>query len=293
MHNTPTPDYREYHLTIGNTDFSFISDSKFIAERQMTGISMHSHNFYEMFYVIYGTITLVTEYGNLQLSEGDCAVIAPGVTHTSILHSHTKRLTINFSFEKNKSKFDNKYYHIFKTIFKKDTIHLPDFSGIHAFKRIIKYVNSNHPDQTELITACLHEIMILIKTSQFSEKATEEPVNIPDSNNYRKYLIDEYFVDKFQNASLTKLAALLHLSPQQTQRIVKEMYHQTFTERVTQMRMEHAKKLLTTTNLSVANIAAECGYTGSNGFFVAFKKHFGTTPKELKKDLDFPMENPE
>ncbi|MBO5407846.1 MAG: helix-turn-helix domain-containing protein [Clostridia bacterium] len=290
MSHSATPEYREYHLTIGDANFFFISDTNFIAESQHLGVTMHSHKFYELFYVLNGSMILVTEHGNTQLNEGDFACISPGVTHTTIIHPNSKRLEMVFSLERSSSKTNHKYYQAYKTIFKKKTLHIPSFSGANAFKRLVRYFTSEHPDKNELIIACLHEIMILMKATQNTEDSPLEMMNVEDSNNYRNYLIDEYFVNKFQHASLSNLAHLLHLSPQQTQRIIKNIYHQTFTERVTQMRMEYAKKLLSESRLSVSQIATECGYTGSNGFFVAFKKHFGTTPKEMRKKLEPQMD---
>ena len=291
MLQSTTPEYREYHLTIGDANFFFISDANFIVENQHTEATMHSHKFYEIFYVLNGSMDIVTEYENFHLNEGDFSCITPGVSHTTIIHPHSKRLAMVFSLERNQSKSNTSYYQTYQTIFQKKSLHLPSFSGAHAFKRLVRYFTGDHPDKNELIIACLHEIMILMKATQTTEEIPPEMVTVEDSNNYRNYLIDDYFVNQFQHASLSKLAELLHLSTQQTQRIIKDIYHQTFTERVTQMRMEYAKKLLAESNLSVSQIATECGYTGSNGFFVAFKKHFKTTPKEMRKKMGIQSNN--
>lgn len=55
-------------------------------------------------------------------------------------------------------------------------------------------------------------------------------------------------------------------------------YSQTISEYLTTVRMEQAKTLLQTTDLSIRAIAAQVGYTGSTGFSTAFRRHVGVSP---------------
>lgn len=50
------------------------------------------------------------------------------------------------------------------------------------------------------------------------------------------------------------------------------------------VRSERAKELIIKTDKSLTEIAYECGYNSLNTFCRCFKKHFGTTPSNLKKD---------
>ena len=52
---------------------------------------------------------------------------------------------------------------------------------------------------------------------------------------------------------------------------------------ITYVRICHAEKLLTETNLSVTEIAEKCGFNGSNYFSSVFKKMKGMTPLMYKK----------
>jgi AraC-like DNA-binding protein len=49
-----------------------------------------------------------------------------------------------------------------------------------------------------------------------------------------------------------------------------------------QLRMDRAKELLRTTELSVKEIAHEVGYTRQHDLTRAFHKHTGTSPREWK-----------
>lgn len=53
---------------------------------------------------------------------------------------------------------------------------------------------------------------------------------------------------------------------------------------VATQRMETSQRLLTATDATIAEIAALCGYAGSNYFAKAFRRHTGQTPSEYRFD---------
>lgn len=279
----PLTQYSSYQFTVGDTDFTFFAIPSSLAEIQSSGTTMHSHKFYELFHVLRGNITVFTEVGEVSLKDKDTAIISPDLGHTTAIKSSSLRICISFSMQKNKKAPNSNYYETFQTIFKNKIVRLDSFAGSHAFRRFARYFQSDLPEKDELLTACLHEIMVLIKSAHHAESTTSSL--LIDSNHMRTYIIDDYFTNQFHKGSLNKLAEMLHLSTQQTQRIVKNMYHQSFSERITMMKMQYAKTLLLDTDLSVSQIAEKCGYSGTNGFFVSFKKYYGTTPNELRHSL--------
>lgn len=50
------------------------------------------------------------------------------------------------------------------------------------------------------------------------------------------------------------------------------------------VRSEHAMELIVKTNKSLAEVAYECGFNSVNTFCRCFKKHFGKTPSQAKKE---------
>lgn len=54
---------------------------------------------------------------------------------------------------------------------------------------------------------------------------------------------------------------------------------------LTEQRIEHAKRLLSNSNLTVTDVAFDCGFNSSSQFTNIFKKHIGETPKEYKKEF--------
>jgi transcriptional regulator GlxA family with amidase domain len=50
-----------------------------------------------------------------------------------------------------------------------------------------------------------------------------------------------------------------------------------------QMRLEHAKELLTSTRVSILQVATYCGFADAQHFAKAFKKAVGVTPSVYRE----------
>lgn len=64
----------------------------------------------------------------------------------------------------------------------------------------------------------------------------------------------------------------------------KALYDQTIHDYLRTLRMNKAKELLTTTDLSITQIAFEVGYEFSSNFTTSFKRHFSVTPSSIRKN---------
>jgi len=84
------------------------------------------------------------------------------------------------------------------------------------------------------------------------------------------------------NISLISAAAHVGMSAAHFSTIFSQHEGKTFISYLTGLRIERAKKLLTTTNLRLADIALEIGYNEPNYFSHVFRKSEGITPKEYR-----------
>ncbi len=64
----------------------------------------------------------------------------------------------------------------------------------------------------------------------------------------------------------------------------KEVLDTSFFDYLTRLRMRDARRLLTTTNLPVADIAEKVGYQSDLSFVKVFKKHHDSTPRGFRKN---------
>ncbi len=100
-------------------------------------------------------------------------------------------------------------------------------------------------------------------------------------------VIDE--AKAYINANYTKGITLedvsreVNISPYYFSRIFKEASGENFIDYLTNLRIERAKLLLSTTNHSMKVICAMVGYSDPNYFSKSFKKNVGVTPTEYRE----------
>ncbi len=80
--------------------------------------------------------------------------------------------------------------------------------------------------------------------------------------------------------TLSDLANELHLSPMQTQRVIKKHTNKTFGENLLIQRMRVAENLMKTTTMTLTEIAEYVGYNSYCGFWKAYKKHKSSESEE-------------
>lgn len=99
--------------------------------------------------------------------------------------------------------------------------------------------------------------------------------------------VKSYIAGNLKNeVTMEQIAKITHLNADYTTRIFKRKTGLTVKEYLIKKRMEYAKRMLSTTDASVSEIALEAGYDNFSYFIRQFKKTFGVTPKQFQKNLN-------
>ena len=107
--------------------------------------------------------------------------------------------------------------------------------------------------------------MICAEVGSFS--ATLRPASDP------RYLLHERMVNSYDtNLTLKDLAAELGLSTKQTERLIVKFTGNTFRNEIARLRMEAARYLLLTENISPTQAAERVGYRTYSGFWKAYHR---------------------
>ena len=97
------------------------------------------------------------------------------------------------------------------------------------------------------------------------------------------YKVDDYMRARLaSDVTLAKLAEVAGLSRFQLLRATNAAWGETPLHRLTRLRMQLARRLLSTTRMPVIAIALECGYGNPAHFATAFSRHAGTTPSRYR-----------
>ncbi|MDF2715714.1 MAG: AraC family transcriptional regulator [Paenibacillus sp.] len=99
----------------------------------------------------------------------------------------------------------------------------------------------------------------------------------------RSHIIDVFFMGYRQNLTLEMLATQLGLSTKQVNRLLKKYFQTSFKQKLLDTRIEVAKDLLRTSDLSVEHIAGEVGCASTHRFYNLFQQKMGMTPAEFRR----------
>ncbi len=96
-------------------------------------------------------------------------------------------------------------------------------------------------------------------------------------------LIKEYVIKNYnKKMTLQTIASEFYISSSQCSSQLKQIGEGNFSEFITKIRIEKAKKLLSETNIAIDHISGEIGYMNPKYFFKIFKKTTGYTPAEYR-----------
>ncbi|ULO08431.1 AraC family transcriptional regulator [Paenibacillus sp. 19GGS1-52] len=96
-------------------------------------------------------------------------------------------------------------------------------------------------------------------------------------------IVDEKYCDP--NLSLNAIAYELDLTPSHLGRIYKQMTLETLVDVINRTRVEKSAELLNRTHEPVSEIAEKTGFTNTSYFYRMFKKYYGLTPNDYRKNL--------
>ena len=98
--------------------------------------------------------------------------------------------------------------------------------------------------------------------------------------------ITKYLQNHLQEeVSLNVLAQEFHLNAQYISQLFKSEIGVGFLTYLTNIRIEHAKKLLLSTDDAISDISDQCGYNDYRVFTKVFKKKEGITPSQFRRDF--------
>lgn len=112
--------------------------------------------------------------------------------------------------------------------------------------------------------------------------------SIVDHNNKSVYKIDikkavAFLEERYQdNITLDDIAKEVNISRYHLLRIFKSETGKTPFEFLTDIKIQHAKKLLVNKKFNITEISSLCGFSSISHFSVVFKKRTGFTPSEFK-----------
>lgn len=135
------------------------------------------------------------------------------------------------------------------------------------------------PVNYEEVGSCIDRLKISLYNNEVKEKSVVKKERV--ITGITKYMQEHLSED----VSLHILSEEFHLNSQYISQLFKNEIGVNFLTYLTNIRMEHAKKLLLSTSLSIAEVSEQSGYGDYRVFTKVFKKSEGITPSQYRRDF--------
>ena len=145
------------------------------------------------------------------------------------------------------------------------------------------FIRADYPclKSSLLISEMIYRLLIHLVLEAGKNKMVSEGVELALS------FIETHLTEAI---SLQEIAAAAHLSKFHLSREFMQQMNQSPYAYLMSMRLNHAKKLLLSTDDPIAEIAEACGFSNLSCFFRQFKKVQGCTPLQYRKNARFNTE---
>lgn len=252
----------------------------------------HSQIGYEFHYTESGRGSVIIDGRTYAIEKGTFYVTGPGVVHAQFSSEENPIIEYCIYLEckqKGLSKKNPLKLFVDTTFwFGKDWEHL-----YYIMLQLIQE-NRNPGVDTELISEVLLKQFIIMATRLYRNNSNQKSASLSRMNTRVSLIpmIDDVFCYQFQDLTLSKLADMLNLSARQTQRLIKENFGKTFSQKLTEARMAAAEQMLLNSNLSITEISERLGYASIEYFSGVFRRLKHCSPSQFRSDGKLQPQSP-
>lgn len=253
-------------------------------------LEKHSHDFYEIAFITKGSGFHVLNSMRHPIESGALFLITPKSEHTLI--SSTKDFEwINVLFFPsiiNPSLLDiANTSDILKTLITSNTIHytpdnLSDIelqSNNQDIRRIFEEMLLEFQQQKAGYQNLLKGYLEVLLVKIFRAYSCDSSPDMKIAQKVVNLLYERSFQDDF---NINELAKKVFYSPQYFRKLFKQETGVPLSTYIRKKRLEYAKQLLETTDLSIMKIMEKSGFNDTKSFYAAFKKTYGKTPASIR-----------
>ncbi len=247
-----------------NCDIRLEFCERFDNKSSIWNFMRHKHEFHELLYFLNGSAKTDIEQDHVDVNMYDIVIYPKGMYHQEHIDPQVKNEVLCCWVD-------------MPGVDIPGVIHVQDRGG--EIKMLMDALHKEHKTENPsklLMDSYIKSIFVLISRKAYLSKPPEEPVD----------RVIMYMQDHFKEyITVEDLAGLINVSQSYVARIFRKKVGTTLMEYLMLLRIEAAKKQLSTTNKTVEDIAFEVGYNCPKYFCRTFKKVTGMSPREYKKSI--------
>lgn len=276
-------------LQIKDIELNTVMDTGFFGAYSVSP-AIHSHPCYEFIAAINGKLFIESLSGEpIVIPPGTVCVIPPGFYHCTTAKGETpEKLAIRFNYRRVGA--DGGVYDLFDSALGRISSPVRLENGgvtVEIIERLRRELCSDKLCGEAMVESLFVQLYIetlrLICRSNDLHGLHERTTETADSVHSRYYNIEMWFGNHFsENVTEDDLARELSLSKRQLSRNLREIYGMSFREKLCDVRVHNAAKLLMQTDSPVEKIAALVGYESPSGLYRAFERQLGKKLSEYR-----------
>ncbi len=271
---------KKNHRTV---DFKILKESRM---GQALEESERFHRYHELYYIAEGKCSVFIGQRTYRLQTGDFALIPAGTLHKTDFTSHGQNTKYVISFSVNTARQIDAFLEteIAETGIRAGKIKAPvqrQEAVLLLVNRMLYEFENQPPLGRSLCLALLAELLISLQRYRAGEAEND---GNEDAAHGRMREVAAYLCEHArEQITLSEVAAHFAVSPSHLSRVFHRETGFGLREYLVHYRIRQACDLLLNSDLSVTQIADQCGFSDSNYFGDAFKKATGLSPREYRK----------
>ncbi len=251
----------------------------------------HSHNFFEIFYILEGSIQHTINGETTSLPAGTLCFVSPFSTHSIGVFDNSLLLYIYIQ----KTTFDDMFFNILRKenvisdFFLENLHHTTTMSHMQFFlqdeelEHLLLSMLQEQMQKDSYTNRILNAILSLFFTKLCRKYGHTAQIfrNAASANRPETKLLS-YINHNYKTVTLSSLAKFFHYSEKHCSRLIKKATGKTFSALLKELRLRRAETLLMRTTLSVQEISVSSRFAYANSFISLFKKEYGMTPGQFR-----------
>jgi AraC family transcriptional regulator len=237
-------------------------------------IAKHSHERAHLAFVLRGVVEEKCESKTLVCQPLSASFLAPGMSHSDDFGNGVHCLLVVI--EPQRLERVREALPLDEPIFSR--------SGMLAWLAVRLYDQARQSDTASSLA--LEGLMMEILAEVSRQGSAISHVKIPGWLGQAREFLHEHFTE-----SLTHdyIASLVSVHPVHLAKVFRQHYKCTIGEYVRRLRIEHATYAISTSDISLVEVALICGFSDQSHFSKVFKQTVGMTPTEFRVNLSRPM----